>query len=195
MAAPTSSETAHEFRSAAWLFAALATAFLIVAGGVITAEASNTPPAAEAALDAVAGAPPPTVATVPKPVDDGPDDPDVVKVRLGEFNFVPDRLEVPAGRAVRFWVTNPGLVDHELVIGDAHVQEEAAEAMRSGHAGHGGNHHGDIPAIYLRPGESGEFTATFDERGELLIGCHVPGHWAAGMSGKLVVTSASHEHG
>jgi uncharacterized cupredoxin-like copper-binding protein len=55
----------------------------------------------------------------------------------------------------------------------------------SGHTGHGAaGHHGDaVPSIYLRPGGSSELTVTFSKKGEVQIGCDVPGHWAAGMRG------------
>ena len=33
----------------------------------------------------------------------------------------------------------------------------------------------------------GSVTVTFDEAGEMMIGCHLPGHWDAGMSATFVV--------
>ena len=41
-------------------------------------------------------------------------------------------------------------------------------------------------AIVLQPGESGELSYTFDLPGTYQIGCHQPGHYAAGM--KIEVT-------
>ncbi|MEA2026476.1 MAG: plastocyanin/azurin family copper-binding protein [Chloroflexota bacterium] len=43
----------------------------------------------------------------------------------------------------------------------------------------------------LEPGVSVEVVATFDEAGEMLIGCHVPGHWEAGMRGTITVLPAA----
>ena len=41
--------------------------------------------------------------------------------------------------------------------------------------------------IALGPGETGEFTYTFDAPGELVIGCHEPGHYFGGMVGRITV--------
>lgn len=54
----------------------------------------------------------------------------------------------------------------------------------------GGAHSHDgaeAPSLYLRPGEHGTIEATFDTPGTFLIGCHVPGQWAAGMKAFLDV--------
>jgi uncharacterized cupredoxin-like copper-binding protein len=45
--------------------------------------------------------------------------------------------------------------------------------------------------VTLEPGETAEVIATFDEAGDLMIGCHVPGHWEAGMRGTVVVLTAA----
>jgi uncharacterized cupredoxin-like copper-binding protein len=199
MTVPTDpdSTSRRELRAAARLFGGLAAAFVVATGTAIVVASSRTPSTAEAAMAGAVrvGAPTanttaPTTTTTPATVPAEPSPPGTITVRLGEFLFAPQTLSVPAGRPVTFFVTNSGVVDHELVIGDAHVQDEAEAAMRSGgHGGHGnaGHHSGEIPSIYLQPGQSGELTVTFPEASELLIGCHVPGHWAAGMRGALRV--------
>jgi uncharacterized cupredoxin-like copper-binding protein len=184
-------ETRRELRSAGWLFAALAAVFVAVTGTTIAVASARIPDGTEAAMAAAPAAEPAERATTPTTAAAEPSDPNAIRVRLGEFFFAPKKLSVPAGKPVTFFVTNPGVVDHELVIGDAHAQDEAEAAMRSGagHTAHGnaGHHADEVPAIYLRPGESGELTVTLPENGELLIGCHVPGHWAAGMRGTLEI--------
>ena len=61
--------------------------------------------------------------------------------------------------------------------------------MAAGDGHHGGEgHHGDLSMISLEPGESGSFVHEFTEAGELWMGCHVPGHWGAGMQTRIVVT-------
>lgn len=189
MSQPTDEQARSELRSAGRLFAALAAAFVAVTATSIAAAARTTTVTEEAVGQGPAVQPvevTTTSTTAPKPSH-----PDAIEVKMGEFFFAPRGLSVPVGVPVTLLVTNPGVVDHELVIGDAHAQDEAEEAMRSasGHTGHGANgHHGDaVPSIYLRPGESGELTVTFSRKGELLIGCHIPGHWAAGMQGTLAV--------
>jgi uncharacterized cupredoxin-like copper-binding protein len=56
------------------------------------------------------------------------------------------------------------------------------EAAEGGHGGHSGG--GD--ALTVQPGKTRELEHTFDEAGEVLIGCHQPGHYDAGM--KVTVT-------
>jgi uncharacterized cupredoxin-like copper-binding protein len=99
------------------------------------------------------------------------------------MRIVPDPIEVPAGVPVTFVVHNSGTVEHEFVIGDEEVQAEHEEEMAGGGMGH------DEPnAILVDPGETKELTWTFEAAGETLAGCHVPGHYPAGMKATIRVT-------
>ena len=40
----------------------------------------------------------------------------------------------------------------------------------------------------MTPGRTGKLTYTFDEPGDLSIGCHVPNHWKAGMKVAIAVS-------
>lgn len=51
----------------------------------------------------------------------------------------------------------------------------------------GVDHSGDGQAIEVAPGATGDLTYTFDEPGTLLLGCHEPGHYEAGMVATIVV--------
>jgi uncharacterized cupredoxin-like copper-binding protein len=42
-------------------------------------------------------------------------------------------------------------------------------------------------AITLQPGETKTLEYTFEEAGELLAGCHEPGHYDAGMVATITV--------
>jgi uncharacterized cupredoxin-like copper-binding protein len=44
-------------------------------------------------------------------------------------------------------------------------------------------------ALTVPPGATRHLTWTFDKPGVVLYGCHVLGHWAAGMKGTIVVLS------
>jgi uncharacterized cupredoxin-like copper-binding protein len=92
----------------------------------------------------------------------------------------PATMTVPAGVPVTFVVTNAGAVQHEFVVGDEEVQAEHEEEMAGGHMEDEEN------AIDVPPGETKELTMTFAEAGETLAGCHVTGHYDAGM--KAVIT-------
>ena len=108
----------------------------------------------------------------------------VVEIVMSDFAFALEDLVVPVGSTVRFDFVNDGVIEHEAMFGDAHQQEEFAEL---GDHGDVGTHHGEVEAITLDAGGSGSVTVTFDEVGEMMIGCHLPGHWDAGMSATFVV--------
>lgn len=81
------------------------------------------------------------------------------------------------------------MVGEEPMAHDDAMADEGAMAsgdeMAPGHDGVGA---GGFPApAAIRPGETVPVLATFDEPGELLIGCHQPGHWEAGMRGTVTV--------
>jgi uncharacterized cupredoxin-like copper-binding protein len=106
------------------------------------------------------------------------------------MRFEPDALEVREGETVAFVVTNTGAAPHELVIGDEAVQaeHEAETAAAGGAMDHG--HDGPPYAVAVAPGETATLVYTFDAPGTLLYGCHVPGHYAAGMKGTITVTES-----
>lgn len=100
-----------------------------------------------------------------------------------ELRFEPDAITVAAGETIRFVVHNAGAVDHEFLIGDEEAQAEYAAEMADGHD----DRHVGGAGVALEPGQTGEVTYTFAEPGELLIGCHEPGHYDGGMVGRITV--------
>lgn len=100
-----------------------------------------------------------------------------------ELRFEPDVITVAAGETVRFVVRNTGAIDHEFLIGDEAAQAGFAAEMAEGHD----DAHASEAGIALGAGETGEFTYTFAEPGELLIGCHEPGHYDGGMVARITV--------
>lgn len=112
----------------------------------------------------------------------------VIQVTVGdELAFRPSTFEVSAGEVVTFEVTNEGSIEHEFVLGDEQMQQAMAEEMAEGddHA-HGG---GMSNAVTVHGGETGLLTWRFGEPGTVLVGCHVPGHYDAGMRGTVTVTA------
>ncbi len=112
----------------------------------------------------------------------------VVAIEMVDIAFATDDLTFGVGDVVRFDFTNTGAAPHEALIGDLHVQDEHEEAMAAGEGHHDDGHHGDLSMIALEPGESGSFVHEFTEAGEFWLGCHVPGHWNAGMKTRITVT-------
>lgn len=103
------------------------------------------------------------------------------------MRFDPPSIEISEGETVRFDVTNGGAVAHEFVLGDAAFQDEHEQEM----AGMGGTAMPvDEPsAIAVAPGQTKSLIWTFTTAGTLVYGCHVPGHFAAGMHGEVSVTA------
>lgn len=99
------------------------------------------------------------------------------------YRFDPEELEVEPGETVTFVVTNDGNEDHEFVLGDAEYQESHGDEMAAGEMHHEGN------AVTVAPGATEELTWTFPDGGEVLYGCHVAGHYDAGMVGAISVSA------
>jgi len=105
---------------------------------------------------------------------------------LDTNRFEPDSVSVRVGDRVRFVITNVGHTAHEFYLADEAAQMAHEEEMQMG----GGMHHGGeaMAALELAAGETKEATATFDQSGQILYGCHEPGHYEAGMVGTITVT-------
>lgn len=101
-----------------------------------------------------------------------------IEIDMVDIAFEPGEIEVAAGETVRFVFTNRGEIAHDAFLGDSGAQDEHAEAMADDHGGHGDDDEG----VTVEPGETAEIVHTFgaDDEG-LIIGCHQPGHYDAGM--------------
>jgi uncharacterized cupredoxin-like copper-binding protein len=103
-----------------------------------------------------------------------------------QLRFAPDAIVVRQGETVAFEVTNDGAIPHELVIGDDSVQQEH-EAEMAGDEGMASMDESAY-AVEVPPGATVTLVYTFSQSGTLLYGCHVPGHYPAGMWGTITVT-------
>ena len=109
-----------------------------------------------------------------------------VSVRMfDDMRYDPDRLDINAGDTVRFEVTNSGETRHEFFIGTTDAHREHAEEMRERE--HADEAHANPAAVTVEPGQTGSLEYTFDEAGELFVGCHEPGHYEAGMVAPITV--------
>ena len=108
-----------------------------------------------------------------------------IEVDMVDIAFAPESIDVAAGETVRFVFTNSGEVAHDAFIGDSTAQDDHAADMADDHGGHDEDDEG----ITVEPGDTAELTHTFgaDDDG-LLIGCHQPGHYEAGMVATIDVT-------
>ncbi len=102
-----------------------------------------------------------------------------------DFRIDPCSMTVSAGVPVTFVVTNGGAIAHEFFLGDEGAQAAHAEEMLSMN---GTPMHDEPDGIAVAPGETRELAHTFASPGQYLAGCHVPGHYAAGMKAVIDVT-------
>lgn len=101
-----------------------------------------------------------------------------IDIRWSQFK--PAVLRVPAGVPVRIVLVNHDPIDHEWIVGD----EAVHAAHRMGTEPSHGNRATEqsIPA-----GGRVETIVTFARAGSAAFICHLPGHEAYGMSGRLLV--------
>ena len=95
----------------------------------------------------------------------------------------PAELTARVGVPVTFQVTNTGKIEHEFYIGSEAEQTAHDAEMLAGPM------HEHLNGVSLAPGQTRELTYTFERAGAVFAGCHVPGHYAAGMVARILVTS------
>ncbi|PKO86094.1 MAG: hypothetical protein CVU18_16785 [Betaproteobacteria bacterium HGW-Betaproteobacteria-12] len=107
-----------------------------------------------------------------------------IKVDMGDsMRFKPERIEARRGETIRFVVRNQGQVKHEFVLGTpVELKKHAALMAKFPHM-----EHDDPNAVSVEPGASGEFAWTFTKTGNFAFACLVPGHFEAGMKGRIIV--------
>ena len=81
-------------------------------------------------------------------------------------------------------VKNSGAQLHEMVIGAAEELKEHAALMRK----FPGMEHDEPYMAHVTPGKSGTIVWQFTRPGEFRYGCLIPGHFEAGMAGRITVT-------
>ncbi|AMO22426.1 cupredoxin family protein [Ramlibacter solisilvae] len=107
-----------------------------------------------------------------------------IRVEMNDrMRFVPDSITVRKGETVRFAVANKGAVLHEMVLGTAEDLAKHAEHMKK----FPGMEHDEPSMVHVKPGARGEIVWQFTQPGNFSFACLIPGHYEAGMVGKVVV--------
>ena len=105
-----------------------------------------------------------------------------VTIAMQDISFDPTVIDVTAGETIHFVFTNTGKIRHEAVIGDLDRQSEHEMEMMASMAPNASHMEmAEEGEISLDPGATGTLAFTFDQAGTFYIGCHEPGHYAAGM--------------
>ena len=130
-----------------------------------------------------------------------------VEVVMQDMSFSPKSLDVKAGETVHLVLVNKGQLLHEFNLGDAAMHAEHQKQMMQmqsggmmnatgmgkmdhsamGHGEMGGMKHDDPNSVLVEPGKTAELTWTFSKATGLEFACNIPGHYQAGMVGKINV--------
>ena len=107
-----------------------------------------------------------------------------VKIGMADtMRFDPAQLTIKQGETVKFVVRNNGKLMHELVIGTMKELKEHAEVMKK----HPTMEHEEPYMAHVAPGKTETIVWQFTKPGEYFYGCLIPGHFEAGMIGKVTV--------
>jgi uncharacterized cupredoxin-like copper-binding protein len=96
----------------------------------------------------------------------------------------PAEVRVRQGETVKLAVRNDGKVLHEIVLGTRDELGAHAELMRK----FPGMEHDEPFMAHVKPGRREALVWQFDKPGEFFYACPVPGHFEAGMVGRILVT-------
>ena len=99
------------------------------------------------------------------------------------MKFEPDRIVVRKGEQIRFVLDNDGLKNHEFVLATVAENRKHAERMKA----FSDMAHGDPNARLVGPYNRDEILWKFAKSGEFEFACLIPGHYEAGMFGKIIV--------
>ncbi len=102
-----------------------------------------------------------------------------------EMRFTPDVINVKVGDIVKFEHKNNGKIRHEFVLGTESTLDEHAKMMKK----FPNMEHSEPYMAHVDPGDHGKILWKFSKAGEFAFGCLIPGHYDAGMKGKVIVES------
>jgi uncharacterized cupredoxin-like copper-binding protein len=102
-----------------------------------------------------------------------------VELTIYHSRFSPGEVQASPGEKLRFVVHNTDPINHELIVGPLAVQlrhESGRERF-----------HPPVPGEVSVPLFSTASTTYVVPDEPVLFGCHLPGHWAYGMQGRISV--------
>ena len=99
------------------------------------------------------------------------------------MRFSPASIKVKRGETIKFVVRNTGQLKHEMVLGTIKELKEHAALMQK----FPDMEHADPNMVTVEPGKTGELVWRFTRAGTFDFACLQPGHFEAGMVGKVSV--------
>jgi uncharacterized cupredoxin-like copper-binding protein len=102
------------------------------------------------------------------------------------MRFTPPKITAKQGETIEFAVANQGKLMHEMVIETMEELKAHGELMKQ----HPGMEHDEPFMAHVNPGKKEQLVWQFTKEGEFHYACLVPGHFEAGMIGKIKVVKA-----
>jgi len=100
-----------------------------------------------------------------------------------DMKFEPASITVRKGEQIRFVLENSGTESHEFMLATIADNRKHGELMKK----FPDMEHDDPNAKRLAVGDHGELLWRFTKAGEFEFACLIPGHYEAGMHGKIIV--------
>lgn len=109
-----------------------------------------------------------------------------IEIRMTDgMRFTPDKIEVKQGETIRLVHKNDGKIMHEFVLGTKKELDQHAALM----AKFPDMEHDEPYMAHVGAGKTGEIVWTFNRAGAFDFACLIPGHYQAGMVGKVIVAA------
>jgi len=99
------------------------------------------------------------------------------------MRFTPALISARKGETIRFALSNSGKVRHEMVLGSSRELKEHAALMQKFPE----MQHADPNRLSVDPGKTGALVWQFTRAGTFDFACLQPGHFEAGMRGRITV--------
>ena len=103
----------------------------------------------------------------------------------GKMLIEPKVLMFRKGETAVLYFTNLGKTDHEFVMDTEEAVQEHKKVMEK----NPDMIHADDNALRLAPGAKGQIVWTFSKSGNFTFACLIPGHYEAGMHGKMKISN------
>lgn len=108
----------------------------------------------------------------------------IIDIEMSDaMRFSPAQFKVKRGETIRFVLRNTGKMKHEMVLGSMKELKEHAALMQKFPE----MEHADPNMVSVAPGQTGELVWRFSKAGAFDFACLQPGHFEAGMKGKIAV--------
>ena len=130
----------------------------------------------------------------------------IVNIKMYDNYYEPNSIKVKKGETIKFVVQNLGemvheyniatkemhikhqpemerLVEHGILLGDKIDMVKMKEMSKKDHS----LSHSHSNSVMVEPKKTGEIIWKFSKNIDLEMACNVPGHYQAGMVGKIII--------